>query len=215
MYDKITQELREVEEENLKRTFSLREMHRVLTETIKKHENGSIIMLEAPVENYFKTNTESIKFLLDKGFEGVYMSFQRPFRNVNDFFAKNNVDINRLFVIDGASSAVGSNQDDNPRCVNISSSCEFEEIIFAVRDSLSKLKGKKRFVFIDSLSTMALCETSTETYRFLNNIIESAGKKEFKDVTFLFNIAEGFAKKSYSQNVSLYADEHIHLGLCT
>lgn len=215
MYNTLTQEFGEIEKRNLKRAFSIKEMHSFLTETIKKQKKGSIIMLESPVENYFKTNVESIKLLLDKGFDGVYMSFQRPFKNVNNFFSKNDVDINRLFVIDGASSSIDSIQDDNPRCIRISPSCEIEEMLHAIKNSLSRLNNKKRFVFIDSLSTMALCKTSSETYRFLNDLMKLAEKKEFKDVTFLFNTAEGLAEKSYSKKVSLYADEHIHLGLCT
>ena len=51
-----------------------------LTEAIQKHEQGAVIMMELPRDAYFESNIFTIKLLIDSGFEGVYISFHRPFK---------------------------------------------------------------------------------------------------------------------------------------
>jgi hypothetical protein len=62
---------------------------------------------------------------------------------------------------------------------------------------------------------MALYESERDNSRFCQLLIKSLKKKQYHNVTFLVNIADGLAQKSYAECVDSYADEHIHLGLCT
>ena len=204
-----------VEKENLRKSLARRELNRYLKKVGEEPKNGSVILLRTPAEEYFDSNMESVKFFLDNGFEGVYMSFQRPFKNLSSFFERQGVNMNKLFVIDGATAFSGETQEKNPRCVHISPDFEIEDMIKKVCSSLSKLNSEKRFVFIDSLTTLALYEPMSETMRFPENMIRIARKKEFGDVTVVFNVAEDLTQKRYIQNIAVYADEHIHLGLCT
>ena len=71
-----------LKEINLKRSLTRKNLNKHLRESLEKDKTDSVIMLEVPAENYFEKNTESIRFLLENGFDGLYISFQRPFRNV-------------------------------------------------------------------------------------------------------------------------------------
>ena len=146
-----------VGKENLERTLVRRNYYKTfLNQFVKDHENGSFVLLESPVESYFDYNVESIDYLLNEGFQGVYVSFQRPFNNVADNFIRQGIDLNKILIIDGATAFVSEEQKENPRCVNISLDMEIDELVNVIHKSLQKLEGSKKFVFVDSLSTIAL-----------------------------------------------------------
>ncbi len=46
-------------------------------------------------------------------------------------------------------------------------------------------------------------------------MINKVRRNKSDDVTFVFNVAKELDKKIYLQCINIYADEHIHLGLCT
>ena len=186
-----------------------------LAEAIQKHDGGGVIMLELPTETYFELSTASVKFLTDNGFEGIYISFQRPFKNISSFFKHQEIDMNKLLIIDGATAYCGEVQDRNPRCVQISPAIDIDGLVQTICTSLSKLKSKERFVFIDSLTTMALYEPFSEMARFSEFLISALRKRDIKNVTFLFNVSEDLSQKRFIKNMARYVDESIHVGLCT
>jgi len=200
---------------NLIEAIERREYNRVLNERLKDLDKDSVVIVESPVENYLQTNISSVKSMLDNGFEGVYLSFQRPFKNISGLFEKEGIDLGRLFVIDFATAFSNSDQEINSRCVNVDPDIKVEDMVNTICSSLEKLSQDKRFVFVDSLSTLAFHEEFSETMRFPEYLINTIRKNKINDVTFVFNIAKDLAKRRYIENISVYANEHIHLGLCT
>ena len=92
---------------------------------------------------------------------------------------------------------------------------EFEEMIKIICLTLERLTQEKRFVFVDSISTYALHENLDKISRFPESLINAIRNRKIDDVNLIFNIANDIAKKRYVENINLYANEHIHLGLCT
>ena len=76
------------------------------------------------------------------------------------------------------------------------------------------LKGDKKFVFVDSLSTLALHISFSERLKFSEIMINSVRRNKSDNVTFIFNVAEDLDKKRYIQNINVFTDEHIYLNLC-
>jgi hypothetical protein len=118
-------------------------------------------------------------------------------------------------VIDGASSFSGQIYYDDPRCICIPPDMEIEKMVQTIYSSLIKLKGDKKFVFVDSLTTMALYEPMAEASKLPEFLVETIKAKGFENVAFIFNVAEELTQKSYVEDIAIYADEFIHLGLCT
>jgi len=214
--------------DNLKRTLARRSIHKkvlknasgnsfteLLRDAMKDHDTGSVILLESPAEGYFSVNLESVRFLLNSGYEGVYMSFQRPFNNLVSNFERYDIDTNKILIVDGATVFCGVPSEKNARCVRVSEDVSFNDLVNAICSSLLKLKGKKRFVFVDSLSTMALYKPMPETLKFCDALISNVKDKRFEEVTFLFNIAKDLTNKTYVDDIAAYANHHLHLGLCT
>ena len=205
-----------ISKENLKRTLIRRNYYRTfLNQFVKDHEDGSFVLLESPAESYFEYNIQSVDYLLNEGFEGVYVSFQRPFNNVASSFTQKGIDLNKILIIDGATAFVSEEQKENPRCVNISSDMDIYELVKVIYNSLQELEGSKKFVFVDSLSTIALYKTFSEALKFPKCLLESVKDNSNENVTLFFNIAEELSKDVLVERMSSYSNEFIHLGLCT
>lgn len=168
-------------------------------------------MMEIPAESYFESNSASVKALTSKGFDGIYISFQRPFKNISSLFAEKGIDIDKLLFIDVASSLSRETQERDPRCVHISPDINIDELVRAIYTSLPKLKSKKRFIFIDSLTTISLYKPLSETMRFSEFLIRTV-KKEAYNISLVFNVAKDLAQRKFIKDIALQVDEIIRLG---
>lgn len=215
MHSLNTIDYEKIGRENLKRSLILREYHRVLNERLKILEKDSVVVIETPAENYLEANISSIKSMVDNGYKGIYLSFQRPFRNLYNFLKRENISLNSLYIVDCATAFSESDQEKNPRCININPSVKVDEMVYIIVNSLRNLGMGKRFVFIDSLTTFSLHETFSEILRFPELLINTIKRENIEDVQFVFNIAKDLTGRRYVENLSMYANDYIHLGLCT
>ena len=185
---------------------------RYLTETTKKYDEGAVILMKSPVETYFEVNVASVKSLIDNGFEGIYISFQRPFKNVSSLFEKQGIDINKLLIIDAATAfSCVELQEKNPKCVSITSATDIDELARIIRLAFQRLNSKKRFIFIDSLSTMSLYKSSDETTKFSELLVELVKQYDAGNIILMFNIAEDLSQKQFIKDIVPSVDEIIDL----
>jgi hypothetical protein len=186
-----------------------------LEHTITTQKEASVLMMELPSEEYFTANASSIKTLTDSGYEGVYVSFQRPFVNIFSLFQKQGINVDKLLIIDNATAWNEGVQEKNPQCVRVPSEMDVTMLIQTICTSLSRLKSKERFVCIDSLSTMALYEPFSDPLEVSELLVRMVRKQGFKQVTFLLNVSEDLSEKRFFKDVARYADKFLHIGACT
>lgn len=177
-------------------------------ERVLKKPKKAVIMLELPTNSYFDTNANSIKTLVKNGFEGVFISSQRPFKNVFALFKEKGIDTSKLLVVDTISACAGV-LEKNSSCISISKTITVDEIVRAIYTAISKLNGKKIFIFIDSLTTMALYLPLSEILRFCEFLMETVAKQNGKKIVLVFNVAKEFAQKKFIQDIALHVDEKI------
>jgi|GEM_PF-871872 len=196
--------------------FSRDEMIVSLNKTIKDYDGSAVVVLEIPADSYFDTNVASVHSLLENGFKGVYLSFQRPYNNLCSSFEKHGINMDDILVVDAATAMCGGRCDKSAGCVDIPFDTDVYGIANVVRDSLLSLKGDKRFVFVDSLSTIALHEPLARVRSFSEFLIKNVRENEgCGDVPFIFNVAAGLSKRICVDDIDPYSNEFIHLGLCT
>ena len=180
-----------------------------LSAAIKRHKEGAVIMMELPAESYLEANLVSVELLTRLGFEGVYVSFHRPFNNIFSLLKARGINVNKLLFIDVATAFAEEKQEKNPRCIHISPSIDIDELVRTIYTSISKLKSKKRFVFIDSMTTITLYKPLSETMRFSEFLFRTVKKHEVEDVVLIFNVAKGLAQKKFIKDIALHVDEVI------
>jgi len=165
-----------------------------------------LFILKLPVDNYYEMNLLMIKYLVEHGFKGVYVSFQRPVENIRYWLEKFGINVNDTVVLDGTGEKVPKEYVDNvlPR--------DRKKIFNKILVSLGKLQCDKKFVLIDSLTTMALIKSNTWSYGFSKLLISSREHSGFEDVVFIVNVAKDLFKKEIVRGVSSHADGVFNIG---
>ena len=69
---------------------------------------------------------------------------------------QNDINLNKVLVVDAASTLCDEIQEYNNRCVGLTNNAGVDEIVKIVYLSLLRLESENKFVFIDSLSTFSL-----------------------------------------------------------
>jgi KaiC/GvpD/RAD55 family RecA-like ATPase len=180
-----------------------------LIKAIEKHKEGAVILMELPSESYFKSNSSTIKLLTGNGFEGIYISFNRPFRNVSSLLNQHGININKLLFVDVATALSKEKQKQNPRCIQISQEIDIDELIRAIYTSFPKLKSDKRFIFIDSLTTITFYKPLSETMRLAEFFVRKVKKYELQNLILIFNVAKDLAQKKFIKDIASHVDEVI------
>lgn len=173
---------------------------------LSKIQKGAIIMMEHSVDSYFHTNAAIIKQLIDDGFQGIYISFQRPFDNVVHEFESLGINIENVRVIDAASAFSGEKQSTHPYCINISDELKIDDLVRSMYTVLSEFTSEKQFVFIDSLTTITLYKPLSETMRFSEFLVRTIRKNDGKKLTLIFNVASDLSQKKFIQDIAFRVD---------
>jgi len=161
------------------------------TQTISKYiDNKNLILLKHSSDIYSQSNAISLKILLEQNFRGVYISFQRPLKNLDLWLEKNKLDKRKMIALDY------SNSDRH----------KVSELYRDILNSLSKLSGDKKFIFIDSINTMALCNSELWADDFKDRLLDNLKSQTFENTMIIVNVAEELCKKNIVKNFASYAD---------
>jgi hypothetical protein len=180
-------------------------------DTIHKYRSGSIVLLEIPSDNYFNINATSVKYLTDSGFEGIYISFQRPLDNLLNSLKNNFVDTEKLVVIDYASVCAGIDADGKKQCKDSSGSINIKQVFNEINNSLNEIDSKDKFVFVDSISTLALYKSPSEILKIVDFLYKTIHKNDFENIMVIFNTAYISKDREIIKNISYNADEVINI----
>ena len=189
------------------------ETKKALEKTIQTDKQRTIIMIEHPIKSYFEMNSSTVKLLTSKGFQGVYISFQRPYKNVTSLFKRDEIDIDKLLFIDAATVLSGEPQDENIHCTPLlSPSIELDELVKAIYTSLQKLDSKNKFIFIDSLTTITLYKPLSQIMKFSEFLVYTVQKVKDENIILIFNVAKDLAQKKFIRDVAFRVDQVISVG---
>jgi len=183
-----------------------------LADTIKKHRHGATILFELPAESYFFANTASLKYLTNNNYKGVYISFQRPFKNIYDLFEKHEINNDRILILDCSNCEKPKINEENNN-VNISS-FNVDDFGNKIVKALKSLKCKNKFIYVDSLTTVALYKNTSEIKRLTEILMDIINNNDFGNVLIVLNVAEDLSKKKFVKDISNYADEIVNILEC-
>jgi KaiC/GvpD/RAD55 family RecA-like ATPase len=182
-----------------------------LLNVLNKHSSGVVVMSELSTENYFVEILSSVKKLVDNYYEGVFISFQRPFSNLESLFKRFNIDYSKLFVIDVASSFASQESVSNPNVVSISQDVDVDDLIRSIYMAISKINTYKKFIFIDSISTLTLHKPLSETLRFSEFLIRTVNQSSKTDetISLIINVSKDLVQKKFIKDIALRVNEVI------
>ena len=183
----------------------------LIDQSLAKQEKNWIFMMEVPEESYFEVNLETIDVLISKqGYSGLYISLHRPYKNLVSLLKGKGINTDKLSFIDAASSQAELQEDETENCTYISKELNIDELTRAVYKMLPKIKGENKFVFLDSITTLALYQPLSEALRFTEFLNRTVKNEEANGA--VVNVAKDLAQKEFIKDIVMNVDEVIKIG---
>ena len=174
------------------------EIIRQLDDAIRKHDRGAIIMAKLPTESYMSVNALLVDAMTSKTYECIYISLRTPFEQTLSTLSKTVSSKNKLFFI--ASDAKAS-----AKCIPLKKNPDIGEIIWAVEATLPKLISMKKFIFLDSLSSISDSQPLAEVLKLSEYLSRLMRKREIEGLILVFD--SKYANNAFVKDVALKVDE--------
>lgn len=167
---------------------------------------GQVILIISKAEDNMKINTQILNNLIKKAF-GLYITVNRPYSSLREILKRNGVDIDRIFFIDCITTTVKGSPKEDERCIYIDSPNSLTDISISITEALEAIKGKK-FLFMDTLSTLLIYNSSGSLAKFSHFLIS---KIKLLKLTGIFISVEDEMDKSLLKQISQFCDKTIRI----
>jgi hypothetical protein len=127
-----------------------------------------IAFLETQVENSLEINIESIKLLLKKDLQCIILSASRPYSNLLEIYKENDIDTEKIIIIDGASK--GQNAEGNKKVIFLDGLDDLTNISIVLSDTYKQLSNKS-FFFLDSITSMLIYNDPMIFAKFIHSLL--------------------------------------------
>ena len=112
-----------------------------------------------------------IKHLVDdKGYVGIIVSASRPYNNLMNLYQQKGINTYKILFIDCISKSQSVKLEEAGNVVYQDAVSDLTNISLSIKQAMDKIPGKK-FVFVDSITTMPIHNTSEIFARFMHGVI--------------------------------------------
>jgi len=132
---------------------------------------GSVVMVVSPAEKIIKNNTDILKVLIRGRVLGVYITINQPYESITRILKDNGINTGKMFFIDCITKSIGGKAERHRNCLYIASPSGLTELGIAINQSLQMMKGVKKFLFMDALSTLMIYNSAGTIARFSHFIM--------------------------------------------
>jgi len=150
---------------------------------LKDMPDDFIVAVVSAPENYAAVNLALAGYLTKKRkMSGVYITMNKPYKNMVATLEKEGVDTKKIFFIDAISGIIGDKKSANGNCVMLPSPGSLTEMGIVI----SKVCDKKnpRFMIMDSLSTLLLYNNQRATLKFVHYVTTQLRKCAWPGIIF-------------------------------
>ncbi|NYZ76018.1 hypothetical protein H0N98_02095 [Candidatus Micrarchaeota archaeon] len=143
-----------------------------------------------------------------KGMNGAYVTFNRPYSTLKASIEKMGLDVSKMFFIDLITESAGGTvqRSAGDRCFYVSSPKNLTELSILMEQAMLRLPSDKRFVFIDSISTMLIYNDSDTVLRFIHAL---TGKMRLLGITGIIFLLEKESDEKFKAQVAQFCDRVI------
>lgn len=136
-------------------------------------EEGKVILLTFSNSEILSKNIQNLKDLTEKQnfSSGIYVTVNRPYESLKNILSSNNVTLDRLFFIDCITPSVNGQIEESAHCKFVSSPSDLTHLSIKISESVSSLPEGKKFLYLDSLSTLSIYNSPNDLARFCHFLI--------------------------------------------
>ncbi|MFH1404003.1 MAG: hypothetical protein ABIH11_07030 [Candidatus Altiarchaeota archaeon] len=156
--------------------------HAIIIASAKSKDHGHVV--SALLENLIK----------EKGMGGVYISVSRPYDDIIELIEESGSDSSNVFFVDCISQMAGKLPEGAENVVFVENPGSLEEVSMFLDRMLGKVQTEKKFLFLDSLSSLLIYNNDKSVKEFthfminkmrlekISGIILSTEKKEAEEM---------------------------------
>ncbi len=154
-------------------------------------------------------NIESIRILQELDYEGIYITLSKEHIELLKIMKEKGVKPEHIHFIDGISQMYGSKMLESPNVTYVAGPLSVDAISQEVTSIAQKMKGNKKFVFLDSITTVLLYNSLERTMQFSTFLTESL--KKLKMVGIVVSVSKGYVNETLMKELSKASNEVINL----
>lgn len=162
-----------------------------INKELNQLEKKSIVLIKSDQKYYSVSVINTLKFILDKGIGGVYISTLFPYYYIQDKFNKYNIDTQNLFFIDTISCMAGESPGEHGRCAFIKNPKTLEDVLSWSSTMIDRLGTKNKFLCIDSVTNILIYNDLKTLNKFSKSLIDCLRSKESGGFTLLYLVGDG------------------------
>jgi len=167
----------------------------VLKKELKKLSDADMVLLDTDAKTAFDTVMLTVKSLTAKKYFGIIITANRPYNTLIEAYNKAGIDINKLFFVD----CVTKQETPGKNVLFIGNTTALTNIAICIDECLQL--STKRFVLIDSITTMLLHNDAGILARFSHNLLTKL--RMTKAIGILVTVDKNINKELYAELAQL------------
>lgn len=138
-----------------------------LSEQFKGLPEPFIVLFIANPEDYVSQNLALLKdFVNVKKMAGIYVTVNRPYLSLLSLLKKGGIDTSRMFFIDLVTKTLNDMPERKSNRIFMGSATNLTDLSLAISQAVSANPTAKKFIYLDSLSTMLIYNEAGSLSRF-------------------------------------------------
>ncbi|MEM3555141.1 MAG: ATPase domain-containing protein [Candidatus Micrarchaeia archaeon] len=173
---------------------------------LEKLPTEFIVLIISSADVYSIAQEIALRVLIKKkDMCGVYVTFNRPYSTLKESVGKQGLDLSKLFFIDLITESAGGKAERSAtdRCFYVSSPKNLTELSILMEQAMLRLPRERRFVFIDSISTMLIYNDPDTVLRFIHSL---TGKMRLLGITGIIFLLEKESDEKFRAQISQFCD---------
>lgn len=139
---------------------------KTLHEALPRLTGPAMLLVTVPEDATAAANADTLRSLALQGFQGVYASITSDYLTVSSALDEAGVDLKKLKFVDAASRMFGIGPASSPDVLYVDGPLAMDSILDGIRKLVAAIPGARKFVLLDSLSTLLLYNSLDEVVAF-------------------------------------------------
>ena len=181
---------------------------RVSLEIGKVMEKGDLVLFLVDSKDYESVNRQILKKLVnEENLNGIYVTLNKPYNVVSAGLKRSGIKTDRIMFIDGVTRMTKGKEELVDNCLYFSDSHSLTRLGIVISDVVKMIKGEK-FLFLDSLSTLLIYNSSGNVTRFSHFLTTKMREWNLKGV--LMSLKKDM-RKELIEDIAQFCDEVVRL----
>ncbi|MCX6803825.1 MAG: hypothetical protein NTY48_04625 [Candidatus Diapherotrites archaeon] len=143
-----------------------------------------VIILILPRTQQEQRDMRLMKYFLDKGLKGIYISLNKSSNELTQEMKRKGVDSSKIFFIDAITSMIDGKKAIGENFSYLESPNNLVELSVELDHAIESLGDAKGFVILDSITTLVMYNKDVAVEKFLHSLTQKIRDHELKGILF-------------------------------